>query len=132
MLVELFDRIEGFFKRIKTYTEVPPTPELTDALAKIMAEVLSILAIATKGMKKNWWSRSISCDKLLLAQFDQKYSLSSWRERTISRTPYRCLVNWKKGAPHGDRTSVKGYQWSQGWCVTLSSGHIIHLEISSG
>ncbi|KAF8267206.1 hypothetical protein EI94DRAFT_67756 [Lactarius quietus] len=52
MLVELFDRIESFFKRIKTYTEVPSTPDLIDALAKIMAEVLSILAIATKGMKQ--------------------------------------------------------------------------------
>ncbi|KAF8263790.1 hypothetical protein EI94DRAFT_1806712 [Lactarius quietus] len=51
-LVELFNRIESFFKRINTYTEVPPTPELIDALAKIMAEVLVILAIATKGIKK--------------------------------------------------------------------------------
>ncbi|KAF8263785.1 hypothetical protein EI94DRAFT_556801 [Lactarius quietus] len=51
-LVELFDRIGSFFKRIKTYTEVPPTPDLIDTLAKVMAEVLSILAIATKGIKK--------------------------------------------------------------------------------
>ncbi|KAN0136267.1 hypothetical protein V8E53_005872 [Lactarius tabidus] len=51
-LIELFEKIEGFFKRIRTYTEAPLTPDLIDALAKIMAEVLSILAIATKGMKK--------------------------------------------------------------------------------
>jgi hypothetical protein len=67
MLVELFERIESFFTRIKTYTEVPPTPELADALAKTMAEVLSILAIATMGMKKKRWSacRAIFCDILL-------------------------------------------------------------------
>ena len=98
MLVELFNRIESFFKRIKTYTEVPPTPQLTDALAKIMAEVLSILAIATKGVNKKRWSRSIFCYKLLSLKFDQKYSSSSWQEWTISGTPYRCLINWNKGS----------------------------------
>ncbi|KAH9172803.1 hypothetical protein EDB89DRAFT_2095778, partial [Lactarius sanguifluus] len=50
VLIELFDRIQGFFGRLKTYTEVPPTPALKDVLAKIMAEVLSILAIATRQM----------------------------------------------------------------------------------
>ena len=80
MLVELFERIEGFFRRIKTYTEVAPSPELTVDLAKIMAEVLSILAIATKGMTKRQWSRSIFCDKLPSLKFDQKYFSSSWRE----------------------------------------------------
>ena len=77
MLVKLFDRIESFFRRISTYTEVPPSPQLTDALAKIMAEVLSILAIATRGVKKKWWSRSIFFDKLLSLKFDQKYFSSS-------------------------------------------------------
>ena len=58
MLVELFNRIESFSTRIKVYTEVPQTPELTEALAEIMVEVLSILAIATRGMKNKWWSKS--------------------------------------------------------------------------
>ena len=67
VLIELFNRIQGFFGRLNTYTEVPPTPAVMDALAKIMAEVLSILAIATKGMKEKRASESIFCDKLLLA-----------------------------------------------------------------
>ena len=33
-----------------------------------MAEVLLIFAIATRGMKKKRWSRSVFCDKLVLAQ----------------------------------------------------------------
>ena len=66
-LVELFHRIESFFGRLKTYIEVPPTPAMADVLAKIMAEVLSILAIATKGLKRTRASGSIFCDKLLLA-----------------------------------------------------------------
>ncbi|KAH9047977.1 ankyrin repeat-containing domain protein [Lactarius deliciosus] len=52
VLVELFDRTESFFRRLKTYTEVPPTQAVMDVLVKIMAEVLSILAIATKGVKE--------------------------------------------------------------------------------
>jgi hypothetical protein len=34
------------------YTEVPPTPEMTDMMVKIMVEVLSILGIATKEIKQ--------------------------------------------------------------------------------
>ncbi|KAH8982520.1 hypothetical protein EDB92DRAFT_1640898 [Lactarius akahatsu] len=52
MLVELFDGIESFFRRLKTYTEIPPTQAVMDVLVKIMAEVLSILATATKGVRE--------------------------------------------------------------------------------
>ncbi|KAH9169161.1 ankyrin repeat-containing domain protein [Lactarius sanguifluus] len=51
-LIELFDRIEDFFVRLRTYTEVPPTTEMTNAMGKILAETLSMLAIATKEMKQ--------------------------------------------------------------------------------
>ncbi|KAI9432844.1 hypothetical protein H4582DRAFT_2061432 [Lactarius indigo] len=52
VLVELFERIESLFQCLKTYTEVPPTQAVMDVLVKIMAEVLSVLAIATKGVKE--------------------------------------------------------------------------------
>ncbi|KAH8983538.1 ankyrin repeat-containing domain protein [Lactarius akahatsu] len=52
VLVKLFGRIESFFERLKVYTNVPPSLAVTDELAKIMAEVLSILATATSGMKE--------------------------------------------------------------------------------
>ena len=47
-LSDLFDRIENFFKRLESYTEVPPTTAMTDIIVKIMVEVLNIFAIATK------------------------------------------------------------------------------------
>jgi hypothetical protein len=72
-LVELFDRIEGFFSRLKTHTEVPPTSAITDVMAKIMAEVLSMLAIATKQMKRGRISEFMFGDVLAIAQFDQKH-----------------------------------------------------------
>ncbi|KAI9438794.1 hypothetical protein H4582DRAFT_199447 [Lactarius indigo] len=58
MLVKLFGRIESFFERLKIYTNIPPSPAVTGELSKIMAEVLSILAIATKGIKEGRTSQS--------------------------------------------------------------------------
>ncbi|KAH9024217.1 hypothetical protein EDB85DRAFT_1829089, partial [Lactarius pseudohatsudake] len=51
-LADLFERIENFFKRLESYTEVPPTNAMTDIIGNIMTEVLNIFAIATKEMKQ--------------------------------------------------------------------------------
>ncbi|KAI9438390.1 hypothetical protein BJY52DRAFT_1217465 [Lactarius psammicola] len=51
-LVDLFGRIENFFKRLETYTSVRPTDTMTDIIVKIMVEVLNIFAIATKEMRQ--------------------------------------------------------------------------------
>ncbi|KAH9170748.1 hypothetical protein EDB89DRAFT_2243945 [Lactarius sanguifluus] len=47
-LVDLFGRLEYFFKRLEQYIEVRPTASMTDIVVKIMVEVLSILGIVTK------------------------------------------------------------------------------------
>ncbi|KAH9175533.1 hypothetical protein EDB89DRAFT_1882677, partial [Lactarius sanguifluus] len=52
VLADLFERIENFFKRLESYTEVPPTDAMTDMIVKIMVEVLNVFAIATKEMKQ--------------------------------------------------------------------------------
>jgi len=52
MLIDLFVRIESFFRRLESYTEVRPTTAMTDIIVKIMVEILSILAIATKDIKQ--------------------------------------------------------------------------------
>ncbi len=51
-LIDIFERIECFFRRLEVYTEVPPTPEMTDIIIQIMVEVLSILGTATKEIKQ--------------------------------------------------------------------------------
>ena len=51
-LIDIFERIENFFRRLEIYTEVSPTPEMIDIITKIMVEVLSILAIATNEIKQ--------------------------------------------------------------------------------
>ena len=51
-LLDNFERIEEFFRRLEVYTQVEPTPEMTDMMAQISVEVLSILGIATKEIKQ--------------------------------------------------------------------------------
>ena len=41
-----------FFRRLETYTQVPPSTDMMDMLIQIMVEVLSILGIAMKEMKQ--------------------------------------------------------------------------------
>jgi hypothetical protein len=60
-LVDVFERIENFFRRLETYVQVPPTPGMTDMIVKIMVEVLSILAIATKEFRQSRASKLVVC-----------------------------------------------------------------------
>jgi hypothetical protein len=74
VLIDIFVRIEGFFKCLETYTEVRPTAAMTDVIMKIMIEVLSILAIATKQIKQGRSSKTIDVYELLFAYIFQKNS----------------------------------------------------------
>jgi hypothetical protein len=56
-LVDIFERIESFILRLRIYTEVlVPTSEMMATIIQIMAEVISILGIATKEIKQGWMS----------------------------------------------------------------------------
>jgi len=60
-LTNVFERIENFFRRLETYVEVPPTAGMTDMIVKIMIEVLSILAIATREISQGRASKVMTC-----------------------------------------------------------------------
>ncbi|KAN0112065.1 hypothetical protein V8E52_007805 [Russula decolorans] len=51
-LIDLFNRIERFFQRLEIYTGITPTTAMTDIIVDIMVEVLTILAIAMKEVKR--------------------------------------------------------------------------------
>ena len=51
VLAELFERIGFFFTRLETYTEVAPTPAMTEIITQIMVEVIKIFGIATKELR---------------------------------------------------------------------------------
>jgi hypothetical protein len=51
-LVDVFERIENFLRRLEVYTQVPPTAEMMDTIIQILAEVLTILGIAMKEIRQ--------------------------------------------------------------------------------
>ncbi|KAF8257635.1 hypothetical protein EI94DRAFT_1270143 [Lactarius quietus] len=53
IIIDIFERIENFFRRLEVYTKVQPTPAMTNMMVKIMVEVLDILGTATKEMKQS-------------------------------------------------------------------------------
>ncbi|KAH9972511.1 hypothetical protein BJV74DRAFT_209112 [Russula compacta] len=52
-LVELFECVGNFLRRLHIYADrIPLPPTMTDLLSKIMLEVLRVLAVATKQIKQ--------------------------------------------------------------------------------
>jgi hypothetical protein len=58
-LIDIFNRIEHFFRRLEIYTGVTPTTAMTDMIVEIMVEVLRILAVMTKEVKRGRLSELI-------------------------------------------------------------------------
>ena len=50
--MDLFEHIENFFKRLGVYNQISLTTEMAEVLVKIVIELLSILSIATKEVKR--------------------------------------------------------------------------------
>ncbi len=46
----------SFLKRLEIYTTIPLTPIMTEVIVKIMVELLSVLALATKQIKQGRFS----------------------------------------------------------------------------
>ena len=57
ILIDVFERIEMFFRRLEVYTELRATGEMMEIIVQIMVEVLSILGIATKEIKQGRMSK---------------------------------------------------------------------------
>ena len=66
--------------RLESYTEVRPTGVMTYVIVKIMTEVLSILAIATKEIKQGRSSESIDIHKSLFAYLFRNILQESFRQ----------------------------------------------------
>ena len=60
VLVDLFERIQFFLKRLGVHTRISPTEGMAEILVKIMAEVLSILSIATEELQQSRTSTLLS------------------------------------------------------------------------
>ena len=57
-LIDLFECVGNFLNRLRIYTEIPFSPSMSGIIIKIMAEVLSVLSLATKQIKQGRFSKS--------------------------------------------------------------------------
>ena len=55
--MDLFECLGNFLKRLEIYTTIPPTPMMTNIIVKIMAELLLVLAVATKQVTQGRFSK---------------------------------------------------------------------------
>ena len=58
-LADLLESVEHFLNRLDIYTKIPPTVSMTEIIIKILVELLSILALATKQIQQGKLSESV-------------------------------------------------------------------------
>ena len=63
-LVDLLESMEAFLNRLDIYAKFPPTPIMAEIIVKIMVELLSTLAVATKQVEQGRPSEFTIADKL--------------------------------------------------------------------
>jgi len=62
-LTEIFECIESFVRRLMIYTEIEhPTLLVTEVVIKIMVELITVLALATKQISNGRLSKSLVSD----------------------------------------------------------------------
>ena len=59
-LLELFECIGNFLKRLEIYTNISLSPLMTDVIAKIMAELICVLALTRKQIKQGRLSKPLT------------------------------------------------------------------------
>ena len=64
-LVDLLESIEHFLNRLNIYTRISPAPAIDEIVAKILVELISILAVVTEKLKQRRSSESVLAQVLL-------------------------------------------------------------------
>ena len=82
-LVDIFECIESFVRRLSIYTEIPPTPAMTETIIKIMVELLSVLALATKQISQGRFSMSLLAYSYSGSRVAEKYAKKLLGEKDI-------------------------------------------------
>ena len=77
-LVDLLESIEHVLSRLHIYTQIPPAPAMDEMVVRIMAELLSALALATKELKQGRSSeQSLLC---LMSNFARCYAANFFKK----------------------------------------------------
>ena len=68
-LLNVFDRIGYFFRRLEAYIELPPTAGMTDTIVNVMVEVLLIITLVTKEINQGKFSKLVTDDGAALLTY---------------------------------------------------------------
>ncbi len=81
-LADLFESIGHFIDRLEIYTEIPPTHSMNEIIIKILVELLSPLALATKELKRGKISECLIGEEFITRFVKCRESCweASWRE----------------------------------------------------
>ena len=119
-LVELLESIENFLNRLDIYTRIPPT--MDKMVIKIMAELLSTLALTTRELKQGRPSESVLAD--LLPYSPQRSQIRKERLRREGRrgdpaeagpTHARRGSNYGSSVSRGRLRPRAEYECGHGW-----------------
>ena len=58
-LADLLESVEQFLNRLDIYTKIPPSVSRTEIIIKILVELFSIFALATKQLRQGKLSESV-------------------------------------------------------------------------
>jgi hypothetical protein len=100
----------NFLKRLEIYTTIPPTPAMTDIIVKIMIELLSVLALATKQIEQGRFSKcAVTCTfKLHITQISaEKFAKKLLGDSEMTQEEARMTVAQTLGVVHGLVGSIK-------------------------
>ena len=108
----------SFLKRLEIYTTIPPNTILTEVIVKIMLELLSVLALASKQIKQGRFSKCpttllLSMTQCAIEKFTKKLLGESEIETILQRLDRltqdeaRMTVAQTLGVVHGLVANVK-------------------------
>jgi hypothetical protein len=118
-LIELFERLGNFLERLEIYTTISPSLLMTELIVKIMVELLSVLALATKRYKEGRLSKCAALYILPVAQCATERLIKKLSEERkivdalqrldrLTQEDVRTAVAQTLGAVHGLVGDVNG------------------------
>ena len=130
-LLELFDCLGSFLKRLEIYVTIPPTTMMTDIIVQIMVEVVLVLALATKQVKQGRLSRCAianiySSAQCAIEKFAEKLLGDSEVEAVLQRLnrltqeEARMTVVQTLGVVHGLVSNMKAVMEGTEWLHKIS------------
>jgi hypothetical protein len=113
-LANLLESIEYFLNRLEIYIEIPPAVAMNEMIVKILIELLSTLALATKQTKEGKLSESVIGGCNLLADSMKRRKAckeAPWRDENQGNGPKTGSTDAGRGS-HDHDACPRSCSWS--------------------